>query len=147
MIYISHRGNLSGSNPETENTIEQIDLCISRGYMVEIDVWKIGNDLFLGHDSPKNKVDFSFISKNINPLLCHAKNPEALFYLMDIKSHCFWHDKDDYAITSEGFIIPLPMKHTNDTICTMPEFNSLDIKDIYYCQGIMSDHIEEYFNK
>ena len=39
MKLIAHRGNINGPNPETENTVNQIDKCIEEGYDVEIDLW------------------------------------------------------------------------------------------------------------
>ena len=51
---IAHRGNIGGSNPEVENSPEQIDKCISEGYDVEIDLRydDLTKTLWLGHDSP-----------------------------------------------------------------------------------------------
>ena len=39
MILISHRGNMNGIEKTKENTIEQINLALSKGYDVEVDVW------------------------------------------------------------------------------------------------------------
>ena len=38
MIYIAHRGNIRGPNPERENSPDYIDEAIQSGYYVEVDV-------------------------------------------------------------------------------------------------------------
>ena len=53
MILISHRGNVDGPNPEKENHPSYIDMTIKAGYNVEIDVWYIDNNWYLGHDAPQ----------------------------------------------------------------------------------------------
>ena len=39
MIFISHRGNLEGPNPERENNPDYISEALERVYSVEVDVW------------------------------------------------------------------------------------------------------------
>ena len=56
MILISHRGNLNGKMPQNENHPDYIDEAIHAGYDVEVDVWMIDNELFLGHDEPNIKL-------------------------------------------------------------------------------------------
>ena len=51
--FISHRGNIDGRDPEKENTEEYIDTARMLGFDVEIDVWKIADSLYLGHDYPQ----------------------------------------------------------------------------------------------
>ena len=50
---ISHRGNLIGVKPECENNPTYIDQAIAEGFDVEIDVWFIDGEFFLGHDSAR----------------------------------------------------------------------------------------------
>ena len=52
MKIICHRGNLNGPNPLTENNLRQIDVCIEKGYDVEVDLW-VGDGIWLGHDGPQ----------------------------------------------------------------------------------------------
>ena len=59
MILISHRGNISGENPEKENHPEYIDKAISLGYDVEIDVWDDSGKIVLGHDVPQYEIDMN----------------------------------------------------------------------------------------
>ena len=72
MIFISHRGNLDGQDKENENKPEQIMKVLDLGYYVEIDVWLINSDIYLGHDSPQYKIDKLFLLND--RLICHAKN-------------------------------------------------------------------------
>jgi hypothetical protein len=49
MKFISHRGNLSGRNPESENSPSYINMALKLGYDVEVDVWYIDGKWYLGH--------------------------------------------------------------------------------------------------
>ena len=100
MILISHRGNVSGSNPNYENSPSYINHALNKGFECEIDVWMIDSFIYLGHDEPKYKTSTDFISNN--KLWCHAKNKEALRFMLDHNIHCFWHEKDRFTITSKG---------------------------------------------
>ena len=63
MILISHRGNINGSKPEMENKPEYIQQALDLGYDVEIDVWLIDGNFFLGHDEPQYQVHGTFLMK------------------------------------------------------------------------------------
>ena len=52
MVLISHRGNTNGKFESYENEPMYIDKAISDGFDVEIDVWMVEGQLFLGHDIP-----------------------------------------------------------------------------------------------
>ena len=56
MKIISHRGNLNGPKLELENTKEYIDIAIENNFDVEIDLWNVKNEYFLGHDKADYKV-------------------------------------------------------------------------------------------
>ena len=103
MIFISHRGNICGPNPDHENNPEQITKVVSMGFDVEIDVWYQNDAWYLGHDKPQTEIDISFL-KNTK-LWCHAKNLSALEKMIDLNIHCFWHQTDDYTLTSNGYIL------------------------------------------
>ena len=124
MKFISHRGNIDGPNPEWENDPSRIEDVLNKGYDVEIDVWKFGSKLFLGHDGPQFPIDYGFIKNE--SLLCHAKNLEALEYMLKMDDvHCFWHQEDHYTITSNGYIVSYPgYAVTPKTICMRPEAQS-----------------------
>ena len=101
MIFISHRGNINGINKKYENNPTYIQSAINKGYYVEIDVW-YKNAFFLGHDRPQFKVSQKFLENK--KFWCHAKNIEALEKLQKLKTKYFWHQEDDYTLTSNGYI-------------------------------------------
>jgi len=141
VILISHRGNINGSIPSDENRPEYIEAAIQRGYHVEIDVWKIAGSYFLGHDNPDYKIEESFLKNDA--LLCHAKSLQALESMLELGTHCFWHQEDWYTVTSKGFIISYPGNAvTERTICMKPEL--IDDESISRCYGICSDYVLKY---
>jgi hypothetical protein len=142
MILISHRGNISGINKKSENNPDRILEVLSLGYNVEIDVWVVKGDLFLGHDSPQYKIDLPFLSDV--RLWCHAKNIDALETMLNANNiHCFWHQNDDYTLTSRGYIWTYPnQKLSNISIAVLPEtVKNYDISNAF---GICSDIIKAY---
>ena len=144
MYFISHRGNISGPRPKLENTLEYIEAALKRGYDVEIDVWYVDDKLYLGHDEPQYEIKIDYL-KNKH-FWCHCKNVEALKYLLENNVHCFFHDQDDVALTSERHIWTFPKKKlVSNSICVLPE-RGYD-GDIGSCSGICSDYIEDYKNK
>ena len=113
---------------------------LQRGYNVEIDVWLKKNEWFLGHSVPQYKIELTFLLNNF--LWCHAKNIEAFKAMLGRGIHCFWHQKDDVTLTSNGYIWTYPGKQlTTKSICVLPE--SVDYKNIN-CAGICSDVIDRY---
>ena len=88
MKLIAHKGNINGPDPSTENHPDQIDKCIAEGYDVEVDVWSIDKQFYLGHDEPQYKIERGFLQNK--KLWCHAKNIEAFYRMIDDnKIHCF----------------------------------------------------------
>ena len=142
MYFISHRGNINGIQKENENKPEYIIKAIENNFEVEIDVRFNNGNFFLGHDYDQYKIDKNFLLKK--QIWCHAKTPEALLALKEIKAHYFWHQKDDYTLTSKGYIWTYPGKKLlNRSICVLPEianYNEIN------CLGICSDFIERYKN-
>ena len=140
MILISHRGNINGSNPKMDNNPEYIQKALDLGYDVEVDVWSIDKQFYLGHDEPQYKIERSFLQNK--KLWCHAKNIEAFYRMIDDKIHCFFHDKDKVALTSRGYFwSAFEDEMTRKSICVMPP-SSRDLpKDI---AGVCSDYIERY---
>ena len=150
MILISHRGNLNGKNESLENNPNYIDNAISKGYDVEIDIWYKDGLLWLGHDEPKYKITIDFIKERISKLWIHCKNVEAIQYFMNHKDvgqycHYFWHQNDDYTLTSHGFIWTFPDKKlsiSRNTICVLPELGYSG--NFNKCYGICTDFISNY---
>jgi len=140
MLFIAHRGNINGPSLE-ENKPDYIISAIEKGYDVETDIWLVNNTLFLGHDKPQYEIDLNFLEKYKDKLWCHAKNMDALHFLLENKLHCFWHQEDDYTITSKGIVWAYPNKQTTG-IYVMPERNNtLVSKD---SQGVCTDYPEYY---
>jgi hypothetical protein len=146
IIYISHRGNLNEIIKNEENDPKKILFCISEGFDVEIDVWLIGDKFYLGHDEPQYKVSFDFLSNK--KLWCHAKNKEALHTMLSDKQiHCFWHQNDDYTITSHGNIWVFPGKNLiHKSIAVMPEITNYADIDLKNCFAICTDKPYFYRN-
>lgn len=142
VIKISHRGNTSGPNKERENSPSYISEALQK-YDVEIDVWFIDGEFFLGHDKPTYPIHISFLR---NPKLwCHAKNLQALTRMLKNSSiHCFWHQSDDLALTSQNYLWTYPGKELAKTnaIAVLPEIAKG--WDIDRAVGICSDFIERY---
>ena len=76
MLIISHRANLEGRNPKTENHPDQIFRAIEEGFDVETDAWFEDGKWYLGHDEPTYEVDDKFLE--LPKLWLHAKNKEAV---------------------------------------------------------------------
>jgi hypothetical protein len=149
MVLISHRGNINGPNPKMENRMSYIESALNQNYDCEIDVW-YDNGFWLGHDKPTHKISYKWI-KDLCCLWVHCKNAEALQYFREKDIYptkgsgvnYFWHEEDDYTITSWGFVWVYPEKKLlTKSICVMPE-KGLN-GNLKMCYGICSDEIEKY---
>ena len=141
MIYIAHRGNINGPS-ELENHPDYIQDALRNGYDVEVDLWYINDEVFLGHDSPQYKIDYRWLRDRISSLWIHCKNIDALYFLSELgyEMNYFWHQEDDVTITSTGYFWTYPGKQlTSNSIAVMPEIE--DFKDINIAYGICSDYI------
>lgn len=142
MIYISHRGFVDGPDLSIENNPEQIEYLLNKDINVEIDVHFYKDKFYLGHDEPKYEIEKKFLLNNL--LWCHAKSSIALNELQKTNANYFWHQDDDYTITSKGFIWIYPGKPIIDnSICVLPENYNLDYSK---CYGICTDYIKKYIN-
>jgi hypothetical protein len=145
MLLISHRGNIDGPNKERENTPEYIDEALEHGYDVEIDVWVVDGDIWLGHDKPENKINKLFLNERKHKLWCHAKNLDALVFLLGENFNTFSHDDDPYTLTSYGYIWShAHSKFTKETIAVMPEWRKHMLEDVMHCAGVCSDFVKKY---
>ena len=145
MKYIAHRGLFQGPNTEKENTPEQIHIALLKGYDVELDVWYVDEQWYLGHDKPTYNINYTFL--NERGFWIHAKNLSALYELnKDNNLNYFWHQEDDFTLTSLGYIWTYPNQPlTTNSICVMPEWNTGSIGLDYVipkCYGICSDFVE-----
>jgi len=146
MIYISHRGNLTGKKPEMENKPSYISDALNQGYHCEVDVWFVNNKFMLGHDEPKYGFPFVLFRSFYNKLWIHCKNLEAISALNDFpETHLlnyFWHQNDDVTLTSKGYIWAYPGKQPiKSSIAVLPEIHN---DDITHAIGICSDNIKKY---
>lgn len=144
MILISHRGNISGRLESYENEPNYIDLAISKGYDVEVDVWYKDNLLWLGHDEPQYGVDFRWFRDRITKLWVHCKNTESIVFFKNCgyPINYFWHENDTLTLTSKGYVWVYPGKQPiKDSIAVMPEINNDNITP---CLGVCSDEIQNY---
>lgn len=147
MKLIAHRGNTNGINRVRENSPDYIDEAIQKGFDVEIDLRiKLGVP-YLGHDSPDHEINLMWLFQRKHKLWVHCKEPEALEFAIKNKLHCFWHDTDDYTLTSYGVIWAYPGKEStgNNTILVMPELNwSVEETKQKVCYGVCSDIVEQF---
>lgn len=144
MILISHRGNLTGPNPDRENSQLYIQEALDKEFDVEIDVWVIDDIIYMGHDKPQYGVDFRWIRDRVNKLWVHCKNVESVVYFKECgyDVNYFWHQEDTLTLTSQNHIWVYPGKQPiKNSIAVMPEINN---DDITKCLGICSDIIEKY---
>lgn len=146
-LYISHRGNLIEKNEKQENSLTYIQEALNLGFHCEIDVWKIKEQYYLGHDKPDYIIDFEFLKTN--KLLCHAKNIEALRAMIQFKEiHCFYHNEDDVTLTSQNYIVSYPRSSvllTDISIAMMPE--KVPEWNLSRVGGICSDCIVDFWEK
>lgn len=130
MKIISHRGNVTGIEKEKENTPDQIDYAISKNFEVEIDIWCINDELYLGHDFGKTKINFDWIESRSTNLWIHCKNIEAISYFSKLKKiNFFWHESDKLTLTSLSIPWCYPGTYINNGITVLLN-NTTNIKNI-----------------
>lgn len=145
MRYIAHRGLIDGPNLEMENNPVAILNSLKAGYDCEIDLWIHEKKIFLGHDGGQYKIEDQFLFSNSDKLWIHAKNLESLAWLSGKYLNYFWHQSDDYVITSRGWIWTYPGKElTVRSVCVKPEITM----DLLYCKNldcyaICSEYVRE----
>ena len=108
MIYISHRGNISGPKPELENNPSYVEDAIALGFDVEVDLWAVNGGIYLGHDGPQYLVNIPWLTDRAHQLWVHCKNTQALDLAIRHGLHCFFHNVDDYTMTSKGYVWAYP---------------------------------------
>jgi hypothetical protein len=150
MVLISHRGNINGKIEEYENYPPYIESALKQGYDVEIDVWFVDGEWWLGHDTPQYKVSVEWLEERQDKLWIHCKNIEAVIELDSDNKHYdgfnyFWHENDTLTLTSLSFMWVYPGKQPiKGSIAVMPEIYD---EDVSQCYGVCSDYIERYENE
>jgi len=141
MKLISHRGNINGPDYENENKPEYVLKALESGFDVEVDVWHHDFDgIYLGHDYPKYKIEIDFLKNS--RLWCHSKDLRGLKIMIDNDIQCFWHQQDDYTLTSNNFIWTYPGKR----ICSKTIIVCRDLRETLAfssagLHGICSDFV------
>lgn len=145
--YISHRGNLYGSNSAVggENSPTAICNAIAKGYDVEVDVRILRslNAIYLGHDTPDYLVPSSFLTMIAPFTWFHAKTEYTLNVLLDLGFNTFYHDADNCVLTSKQFIWTYPGKalvSPERSVAVLPEtVKGWDVSGAYaICSDIIT---------
>jgi len=112
------------------------------GYDVEIDIWLVNNKIYLGHSDPLYEVDLSFILDISDKSWFHCKNLESLHMFSKITKTCnfFWHQEDNYTLTSKGHIWTYPGNQTSE-ISVLVDLDLKSNLDNCILYGICSDYV------
>jgi hypothetical protein len=140
MKIISHRGNLSGKDISRENKIFAIVECIDLGFDVEVDLWSLNGELYLGHDEPEIYIESKFLFSNSENLWIHAKNFLAVDWLVSKPLNWFWHKTDEMTLTSKGIPWCYPDNYLSSGITVLSE----DIEIPQKVYGICTDNPLRY---
>ena len=139
MIQIAHRGNLEGSNAALENDPQYVDSALDQGFHAEVDLWVVPAGLFLGHDLGNYPITINWLHERADKLWIHCKNLLALKELVAYKNlNYFWHQTDDFTLTSKGFIWTFPYKPTceKSVIVNLGPSQSISPE----CYGVCTDY-------
>ena len=149
MLFISHRGNLTGPTPLLENHPTYIQHALDEGVDVEVDIWFTDGQFYLGHDEPTSLIPEHFFTDN--RIWFHCKNVEAMYaieqreFFQGISIKYFWHQEDDIALTSNKKIWTYPGRLlVPNSIAVLPEIAYKG--DIWSCSGICTDYIHQYID-
>jgi len=153
MKYIAHRGNIRGPNVPEENTPHYLEYAIKQGFDVEVDVRvdEATGTCHLGHDGPALTIDWSWLEKYRSNLWIHCKDLNSLtaFQQSDLNFNYFWHQNDDYTLTSHQIVWVYPGRSFNfKSVVVVPEWElgntpeGLRRAGKYECYGICSDYVD-----
>ena len=140
---IAHRGNINGISLNLENTKDYIDSAIRSGYDVEVDV-RTGPDgkFYTGHDEPQHEVELGWLCERSESLWIHCKDFKTLSALIKWNLKVFYHEREDYAIISNGLIWAHNLNEV-DRNCIIPLLSKEDIdnRPVNEVWGICSDYV------
>ena len=126
---IAHRGNTAGPNPVDENRPDYLLKAIDLGYDVEVDVWRVDGEFYLGHDEPDYLIDEFYLRWLRDSAWYHCKNLDALEFFVKSSDNYryFWHQSDDFTLTSTGHIWTYPGRETTSKsivvdLSTVPKY-------------------------
>ena len=149
MKLIAHRANYNGDKAD-ENSPAKIQAALARGYDVEIDIRYafLAKRFYLGHDSSTYGVTMEWLQKYKDVLWIHCKNVEAVVYFSECgyDFNYFWHQNDDYTLTSNGYIWTYVGKELSErSIMLLPEVHDAELNNArdVNCYAICSDYVEK----
>ena len=149
MIFISHRGNIEGAYPFRENSPDYIDEAIKAGYEVEVDIRYKEGSLFLGHDSPQYPTSLRWLLRRKHNLWLHIKDYNSLSIIEGHDLRYFWHQNDDFTLTSNGYIWSHDFKNKMTQRCIVPLLSLSEVEE--YTQrdfyAVCSDYIKSCVRK
>jgi hypothetical protein len=137
---ISHRGNLNGPDASTENNPAYINKIIDLGYDIEIDLWYVNGDLYLGHDEPYYKIDKYWLINRKDKLWVHIKNLDAIQFAKNHYLNYFWHENDKMTLTSNGTPWCYPGIYIPSGVTVVLTDEIIDV----YVYGVCTDYPELY---
>lgn len=139
MKLIAHRGNIQGAKRWFENKPEYVDIALQLGYDVEVDVFYEKGDFWLGHDAPRYRVNEAYLT--LPGIWCHAKSMEALERMLNNPEiHCFWHEEDQFTLTSRNLIWTADESSANENSVLVSLDETTDKFTKLY--GICSDNVK-----
>ena len=153
MKLIAHRGNTNGPKPLEENSPDYIDLAISKGFDVEVDIRydTFDKNFYLGHDEAQYIVTSYWLAERMQNLWVHCKNLDALYEFSNNRGgyNYFWHQTDNFTLTNNNYIWTYPgLPYTPRSIIVMPEsvmgdnkFEQIVDFKVYNCYAICSDYV------
>jgi hypothetical protein len=135
---------MNGADLSLENDPNYLLNAINFGFSCELDFWVIKNKLYLGHDEPIYKINMEFLYSYSKKLWIHCKNLDSLNFLLSNskKLNGFWHQSDDFAITTWGYVWTFPGKPTNQK-SILVHLGKSDRKLINVA-GVCSDYISSF---
>ena len=129
---------MTGPNDQRENNIDYVMNALFSGFDIEVDLWVMDNGLWLGHDKPSYSLPNSSILLD-DRIWVHTKNLKAADYCKKYGINFFWHQTDDFTITSKGFFWTYPGKDlSKNSIAVLPE--TVDNWDYSMCYGVCTDY-------
>ena len=143
MILISHRGNIDGKNTARENHPDYIQESLDEGYNAEIDIWVEEGSPYSGHDAPQYKLTENWLLERADKLWIHCKNFKAMeWFHQRAGFNYFWHQGDDFTLTSGGFIWTYPGRELSEySVSVKPEETDENPTD---CYGVCSDFVGRF---
>lgn len=142
MRLISHRGNLVSPAPHKENSIPHLQNALDEGFDVELDLWRQDGEFFIGHDRPQYPVEHEWLNEKPHRLWIHCKNLNCLQFMTQTDWRYFWHQSDEFTLTSTKHIWTFPQKQvTPQSILVCTNFNSTQAAMEYDMYGLCSDYV------